>query len=43
MMKGRNPRGRRIALALAGSGPSGAIYEIGELGRVIHCDPARAA
>lgn len=30
-MKGRNPRTPRIALALAGGGPLGAIYEIGAL------------
>ena len=30
-MKGRNPRAPRIALALAGGGPLGAIYEIGAL------------
>src|SRR4051812_25768958 len=31
LMKGRNPRAPRIALALAGGGPLGAIYEIGAL------------
>jgi predicted acylesterase/phospholipase RssA len=30
-MKGRNPRAPRIALALAGGGPLGAIHEIGAL------------